>query len=76
MNGKIFLSASVPTPDRAEERYFATANPFLIRLAVQELVRVVVGKKKLVWASGLHRSGLHRWFGRFVRSWGWIMGNG
>jgi SLOG cluster3 family len=51
MNGEIFLSASVPSPARAGGRYFATANPLLIRLAVRELVRAVLGRKKLVWGG-------------------------
>lgn len=51
MDGEIFLSASVPKPDRAEGRYFSTANPLLIRLAVRELVRAVLGRKKLVWGG-------------------------
>lgn len=51
MSGEIFLSASVPSPARAEGRYFATANPLLIRLAVRELVRTVLGRKKLVWGG-------------------------
>src|ERR1051325_7269812 len=44
----IFLSASVPTVDRAG---FQTADLYLIREAVSSLVEAVLGRKLLVWGG-------------------------
>lgn len=45
----IFLSASIPVPDRGE--YYLTADPYLIQYAVRELVIAVLGRKKLIWGG-------------------------
>lgn len=45
----IFLSASIPVPDRGE--YHLTADPYLIQYAVRELVITVLGRQKLVWGG-------------------------
>lgn len=45
----IFLSASVPVPGRG--RYYETANPFLIQMAVRELVTLVLGRRRIVWGG-------------------------
>lgn len=45
----IFLSASVPVPGRGE--YFETANPFLIQLAVRELMTLALGRRRIVWGG-------------------------
>ncbi|GEO80733.1 SLOG domain-containing protein [Pararhodospirillum oryzae] len=45
----IFLSASVPVPGRGD--YAKTANPTLIQFAVSALVRVVLGRRLLVWGG-------------------------
>jgi hypothetical protein len=46
---EIFLSASVPLIGRGT--YHETANPFLIQLAVRELVIAVIRQHKLVWGG-------------------------
>jgi hypothetical protein len=45
----IFLSASVPVPGRG--RYYETANPFLIQMAVRELLTLAVGRRRIVWGG-------------------------
>lgn len=45
----IFLSASVP--DRSSERYLNSANPFLIQLAVRELIVATIQRYHLVWGG-------------------------
>ena len=46
---EIFLSASVPVSGRG--RFIETADPFLIQIAVRELVSAVSGKYVLVWGG-------------------------
>ncbi|HST60889.1 MAG TPA: hypothetical protein VLK84_19460 [Longimicrobium sp.] len=45
----IFLSASVPVPGRGH--YHETADPFLIQVAVRELVAAVIRDHHLVWGG-------------------------
>ena len=45
----IFLSASVPVPGRG--RYYETANPFLIQMAVRELLTLALGRRCIVWGG-------------------------
>ena len=45
----IFLSASVPVIGRGN--YFQTAEPFLIQLAVRELVTLAIGRRRIVWGG-------------------------
>jgi hypothetical protein len=45
----IFLSASVPVPERGN--YFETADPFLIQFAVRELVIACLGRRHIVWGG-------------------------
>jgi hypothetical protein len=45
----IFLSASVPVPGRGT--YYETADPFLIQLAVRELVIAVIAQQRIVWGG-------------------------
>jgi hypothetical protein len=45
----IFLSASVPVPGRG--RYFETADPFLIQVAVRELVTAMIREHVIVWGG-------------------------
>lgn len=45
----IFLSASVPIPGRGP--FFETANPFLIQVAVRELVVTTIREYTLVWGG-------------------------
>jgi SLOG cluster3 family len=45
----IFLSASVPVPGRG--RYYETANPFLIQMAVRELLTLAIGRRRIVWGG-------------------------
>jgi hypothetical protein len=45
----IFLSASVPIPERG--RFFETADPFLIQLAVRELVIATIRTHRIVWGG-------------------------
>ena len=45
----IFLSASVPTVGRGN--YYETADPFLIQIAVRELVFAVIKNQKIVWGG-------------------------
>ncbi len=47
--GAIFLSASVPRPDRGT--FHEDANPFLIQFAVRELVTLILGRRRLVWGG-------------------------
>lgn len=46
---EVFLSASIPVPGRGD--FFTTANPFLIQLAVRELVIAAHGKRRIVWGG-------------------------
>jgi hypothetical protein len=46
---EIFLSASVPVIGRG--RYHETANPFLIQIAVRELVMAVIRNHQIVWGG-------------------------
>lgn len=46
---EIFLSASVPHRDSGE--FFDTADPFLIQLAVRELIVAVIGSYNIVWGG-------------------------
>jgi hypothetical protein len=45
----IFLSASVPIIGRGT--YFQTADPFLIQLAVRELITLALGRRRIVWGG-------------------------
>lgn len=45
----IFLSASVPIVGRGN--YYETADPFLIQIAVRELVFAVIKNHKIVWGG-------------------------
>lgn len=47
----IFLSASIPTPDK--KKYFENADLFAIRDSVRALATVVIPKTKLVWGGHL-----------------------
>lgn len=47
---KIFLSASIPSPER-DRRYFDTADIVSIRDAVRALATVVIPKAHLVWGG-------------------------
>lgn len=50
MAGEIFLSASVPIAGRGD--FYKTADPFLIQLAVRELVILMMrSEKRLVWGG-------------------------
>lgn len=50
MPGEVFLSASVPVIGRGN--FYKTADPFLIQLAVRELVILLMSSdKKLVWGG-------------------------
>lgn len=44
----IFLSASVPV---FGGNYFATADPFLIQMAVRELMTLALGRRRMVWGG-------------------------
>ncbi|HFF3031787.1 TPA: hypothetical protein ACGCGJ_000249 [Stenotrophomonas maltophilia] len=46
---EIFLSASVPVPGRGH--YHETANPFLIQVAVRELLIATVRHHRIVWGG-------------------------
>jgi hypothetical protein len=46
---EIFLSASVPSPDRG--KFHETADPFLIQFAVRELLTVCLGRRRIVWGG-------------------------
>lgn len=46
---RIFLSASVPLPDRGD--FYETANPFLIQFAVRELLTVCLGRRQIIWGG-------------------------
>lgn len=50
MPDAIFLSASVPDPNRAS-KYFSTADPIAIGAAVSGLVNVTLGRRLLVWGG-------------------------
>ena len=45
----IFLSASVPVIGRGT--YFETADPFLIQLAVRELMTLALGRRRIIWGG-------------------------
>ncbi len=45
----LFLSASIPLPGRGD--YFDTADPFLIQIAIRELITLVLGRRTLVWGG-------------------------
>lgn len=45
----LFLSASIPLPGRGD--YFDTADPFLIQIAIRELIVLVLGRRTLVWGG-------------------------
>jgi hypothetical protein len=45
----IFLSASVPVVGRGS--YFQTADPFLIQLAVRELMTLALGRRRIIWGG-------------------------
>ena len=45
----IFLSASVPVAGRGN--YYDTADPFLIQVAVRELMLTVLGRRLVVWGG-------------------------
>jgi len=49
-NPAIFLSASVPDPNRSA-KYFSTADPLAIGAAVSGLVYVTLGRRLLVWGG-------------------------
>ncbi|WP_349616098.1 hypothetical protein [Azotobacter salinestris] len=49
MMPRIFLSASVPRPDRGN--FHETADPFLIQFAVRELMTVALGRRQIVWGG-------------------------
>lgn len=46
---ELFLSASVPVPGRGH--YHETANPFLIQVAVRELLIATVRHRRIVWGG-------------------------
>ncbi|WP_327438251.1 hypothetical protein [Pseudomonas donghuensis] len=46
---RIFLSASVPRPDRGN--FHETADPFLIQFAVRELMTVALGRRQIIWGG-------------------------
>jgi hypothetical protein len=50
MADAIFLSASVPDPNRSS-KYFSTADPLAIGAAVSGLVYVTLGRRLLVWGG-------------------------
>jgi hypothetical protein len=45
----IFLSASVPIIGR--ENYFESADPFLIQIAVRELMTLALGRRRIIWGG-------------------------
>lgn len=45
----IFLSASVPVVGRGD--YHETSDPFLIHFAVRELMKAVIGQRRIVWGG-------------------------
>ena len=45
----IFLSASIPVVGIG--RYFETADPFLIQIAVRELMTLALGRRRVVWGG-------------------------
>ncbi|PSH05208.1 MAG: hypothetical protein CXZ00_03385 [Acidobacteria bacterium] len=45
----IFLSASVPLAGRGT--YLETADPFLIQMAVRELMTLALGRRRIVWGG-------------------------
>ena len=45
----IFLSASIPVVGRGD--YHETADPFLIQIAVRELIMAVIRKHQIVWGG-------------------------
>ena len=45
----IFLSASIPVLGRGN--YYQTADPFLIQLAVRELLTLALGRRRIVWGG-------------------------
>jgi len=45
----VFLSASVPRPDRGD--FHKSADPFLIQCAVREFLIAVLGRRLLVWGG-------------------------
>lgn len=47
--GQIFLSASVPVEGRGD--FFDSADPFLIQVAVRELMTVCLGRRRVVWGG-------------------------
>lgn len=49
MTQRIFLSASVPRPDRGS--FHETADPFLIQFAVRELMTIALGRRQIVWGG-------------------------
>lgn len=49
MSDEIFLSASVPVPERGE--YYKTADPLLIQSAVRALAEIVLGRRRIVWGG-------------------------
>jgi hypothetical protein len=49
MSGRIFLSASVPRPDRGT--FHESADPFLIQFAVRELLTIALGRRRIVWGG-------------------------
>lgn len=49
MMTRIFLSASVPRPDRGN--FHETADPFLIQFAVRELMTVALGRRQIIWGG-------------------------
>jgi len=48
---EIFLSASVPVKEKGRGEYYKTADPYLIQVAVRELVKVIIPNFKLVWGG-------------------------
>ena len=47
---KIFLSASLPTPDRSR-RFYAASDNFAARSAIRALASVVTPQARLVWGG-------------------------
>lgn len=45
----IFLSASVP--QRGRGSFYETSNPYLIQVAVRELLVTILGRRRLVWGG-------------------------
>lgn len=45
---EILLSASVPTPN---SKYYSTADPYLIQVAIRELLTLTIGRRRIIWGG-------------------------